>query len=93
MTPKTKQLAAVAVVLVACTWWAATSPQSPIRPEPPQPDRPVLKFLGKVVRVAAKIGLAALWFAEPQPTDADEVRLVHAHVGIDGHQVLDNRRW
>lgn len=88
-----KQLAIVAVVLVAATWWFATAPESPLRPHPPKPDRPVLRFLVRVVQVAAKIGLAALWFAEPQPTDADETQLAKVSIGIDGHQNLDNARW
>lgn len=93
MTPNQKKLAGAAVVLVAATWWLATSPQSPIRPEPPKPDRPVLRFLGRVVQVAAKLGLVALWALEPTPTDADEVQIVHHGIGPDGHQLVDNSRW
>lgn len=93
MTPSHKKLAAVALVLVAVTWWAATAPDSPIRPEPPRPERPVLRFLGRVAAVAAKLGLTALVFMEPTPTDADEVQIVSTGIGADGYQMLDNSRW
>lgn len=93
MTRNHKQLAVVALVLVAVTWWAATAPDSPIRPEPPRPERPVLRFLGRVAAVAAKLGLTAMVFMEPAPPDADEVQIVSASVGPDGYQLLDNSRW
>lgn len=81
------------IVLAAVVWWLATAPESPVRPAPPQPKRPVLRFLGKVAAVAAKIGLTALVFMEPPPQDADEVRMAHAVVGLDGFQQLRNERW
>lgn len=93
MTADKKRLAVTGVVLAAVVWWAATAPESPIRPTPPRPDRPVLRFVGKVVRVAAKLGLVALWAFEPAPADADEIVTVRAVVGPDGHQALDNHRW
>jgi hypothetical protein len=92
MSDSQKKLAVAAVIVVATTWWLATAPDSPIRPEPPRPDRPVLRFLAKVAGVAARFGLTALLFAEPAP-DADEVQLAHAVVGTDGHLVLSNARW
>lgn len=88
-----KRLIVAAVVLVAATWWLATDPTSPIRPKPPRPDRPVLKFLVNVARVAARVGLSVLMFAEPAPQDADEVQLAHSHMGADGYVALDNSRW
>lgn len=92
MTPNHRKLAVAALVLVALTWWLATAPESPVRPEPPRPDRPVLKFLAKAARVAARVGLTVMMFAEPQP-HADEIQLARAAVGTDGHQLLDNARW
>lgn len=89
---RNKQLAAAAIVLVAITWWLATDPSSPIRPEPPKPDRPVVRFLVKVARVAAKIGLTAMFFCEPAP-HADEMQLVRTTYGADGYQQLENARW
>ena len=93
MTETHKKLAAAGIVLVALTWWLATAPESPIRPKPPRPDRPVLRFLGKLAIVAAKFGLGALVFLEPMPQDADEVQLSHAAIGPDNHQILRNEVW
>ena len=93
LTDTHKKLAAAGIVLVALTWWAATAPESPIRPTPPRPDRPVLRFLGKLAIVAAKFGLGALAFLEPAPPDADEVQISHAALGSDGHQILRNEVW
>lgn len=93
MTDTHKKLAAAGIVLVALTWWLATAPESPIRPKPPRPDRPVLRLLGKLAVVAAKLGLGALVFFEPAPQDADEIQLSHAALGTDGHQILRNEVW
>jgi hypothetical protein len=92
MSDSQKKLAFAAIIVVAATWWLATAPESPLRPEPPRPNRPVLRFIAKVAGVAARFGLTALLFAEPAP-DADEVPLAHAVVGTDGHLVLSNARW
>jgi hypothetical protein len=93
LTDTHKKLAAAALVLVALTWWLATDPASPLRPTPPKPDRPVLRFLGRVAILAAKLGLSAAVFLEPPPADADEVQLSHAAIGADGHQMLRNEVW
>lgn len=87
-----KQMLVGAVLLAATCWWLATAPESPFRPAPLKPDRPVLAFLAKVARVAARVGLTTLFFFEPNP-NADEVPMVHAAIGADGHQLLDNSRW
>ena len=92
MSDAQKKLAFAAVIVVAATWWLATAPDSPLRPVPTRPDRPVLRFIAKVAGVAARFGLTALLFAEPAH-DADEVQLAHAVVGTDGHLVLSNARW
>ena len=92
MSDNQKKLAVASVIVVALTWWLATAPDSPLRPVPTRPERPVLRFLAKVASVAARFGLTALLFAEPAP-DADEVQLAHAVVGTDGHLVLSNARW
>ena len=93
MTDTHKKLAAGAVILCALTWWLATDPSSPVRPTPPRPERPVLRFLGKVAILAAKLGLSVAVFMEPAPADADEVQLSHAALGSDGHQILRNEVW
>jgi hypothetical protein len=93
VTDSHKKLAAAALVLVALTWWLATDPASPLRPTPPRPERPVLKFLGRVAILAARLGLTAAVFLEPAPADADEVQISHAAIGADGHQMLRNEVW
>jgi len=93
MSDTHKKLAAAALVLMALTWWLATDPSSPIRPTPPRPDRPVLKFLGRVAILAARLGLTAAVFLEPAPADADEVQISHAAIGADGHVLLRNEVW
>jgi hypothetical protein len=93
MSDQHKKLAAAGIVLCALTWWLATAPDSPIRPTPPRPDRPVLRFLGRVAVLAAKLGLGAAFFLEPAPADADEVQISHAAIGPDNHQILRNEVW
>lgn len=70
------------IVGIALGWFAGTSPSSPIRPNP-KPDRPVLRFIAKV----AKVALWALVAAEPPPP---QHAVVHARIGHDGHQVLNH---
>ena len=93
MTDTHKKLAAAGILVIAATWWLATDPASPIRPTPPRPERPVLKFLGRVAILAARLGLTAAVFLEPAPADADEVQISHAALGTDGHQLLRNEVW
>ena len=93
MNESQKRLAVAGVILVALTWWLATAPESPLRPTPPRPDRPVLRFLARAAGVAARVGLTALLFAEPAPAEADEVHMAHAVLGPDGHQQLRNEVW
>ena len=92
LTETQKRLALAGVILVALTWWAGTSVDSPFRPGPVRPDRPVLRFFGKVGTLAAKLGLTALFFCET-PADADEVSISHASIGADGHPMLRNEVW
>ena len=93
MSDSQKKLAVAAVIAIAATWWLATAPDSPLRPTPARPDRPVLRFIARVASVAARFGLTALLFAEPAPQAADEVHLAHAVLGPDGHQQLRNEVW
>jgi len=81
MTKPDMRLLVIAAILgMALGWFAATSPASPIKPTP---DRPVLRLLARV----AKLGLWALAFADPPPTQ-DRHYVVHARVDEDGHKVL-----
>jgi len=88
-----KKMVVAGVIALALTWWLATAPESPLRPTPTRPERPVLRFIAKVASVAARFGLTALLFAEPAPQDPDEVHLAHAVLGPDGHQQLRNEVW
>jgi len=80
----------VAIVLVALAvgWWLGSSPSSPINPTP---QRPVLAAVGRLARVAARLGLWAALATEPAPPQADSRQLVHAPaVDADGHRVVDH---
>jgi hypothetical protein len=79
----------VAIVLVALAvgWWLGSSPASPINPTP---QRPVLAAVGRLARIAARLGLWAAMAAEPAP-QADSRQLVHAPaVDADGHRVVNH---
>lgn len=91
MTDNKKKLVVAGVLVIAATWWLATDPSSPIRPQQ-RPDRPVLKFIAKAAGVAARLGLTFLMFAEPAP-DADELQDPQPVLGADGFQQLVNSRW
>jgi hypothetical protein len=79
----------IAIVLVALAvgWWLGSSPSSPINPTP---QRPVLQAVGRLARIAARLGLWAAMAAEAPP-QADGRQLVHAPaVDADGHRVVDH---
>jgi hypothetical protein len=79
----------IAVVLVALAvgWWLGSSPSSPINPTP---QRPILQAVGRLARIAARLGLWAAMAAEPPP-QADQRQLVHAPaVDAEGHRVVDH---
>lgn len=78
---------AIVLVALAAGWWLGSSPASPINPTP---QRPVLKAVGRLARVAARFGLWMAIAAEPPPR-ADQRQLVHAPaVDADGHPVVDH---
>lgn len=82
MSNKEMRAISIAVlVAVACTWWAATSDFSPVKP---QQERPVLRFLARV----AKLGLWVMAFADPPPSDRSYV--VHARMDAEGNRVLNH---
>ena len=81
-----KTIATVAVCL-AIGWWLGSSPASPVNPTP---QRPVLQAVGRLARIAARLGLWMAMAAEPPP-QADSRQLVHAPaVDADGHRVVDH---
>jgi len=78
---------AVVFVALALGWWLGSSPSSPINPTP---QRPVLQAVGRLARIAARLGLWAAMAAEPAP-QADSRQLVHAPaVDAEGHRVVDH---
>ena len=81
-----RTIATVAICL-ALGWWLGSSPSSPINPTP---QRPVLQAVGRLARIAARLGLWMAMAAEPAP-QADDRQLVHAPaVDADGHRVVDH---
>ena len=82
-----RKFVAIIVVTLAAGWWLGSSPSSPINPTP---QRPVLAAVGRLARIAARLGLWAAMAAEAPP-QADGRQLVHAPaVDADGHRVVDH---
>ena len=52
-----RKLIATVLVCLAAGWWLGSSPSSPINPTP---QRPVLQAVGRLARIAARLGL---WMA------------------------------
>jgi hypothetical protein len=83
-----RKLIATVLVCLAAGWWLGSSPASPINPTP---QRPVLQAVGRLARIAARLGLWAAMAAETAPPQADGRQLVHAPaVDADGHRVVDH---
>ena len=81
-----RTIATVAVCL-ALGWWLGSSPSSPINPTP---QRPVLAAVGRLARIAARLGLWMAMAAEAPP-QADGRQLVHSpSVDADGHRVVNH---
>jgi hypothetical protein len=82
-----RKLVSVVLVALAVGWWLGSSPASPINPTP---QRPVLQAVGRLARIAARLGLWAAMAAE-SPPQADGRQLVHAPaVDAEGHRVVDH---
>lgn len=73
----------VLAVVFAAGWW--TSSRHAPAPTPGPTDRPFLRILAKVAKNLLWVALVA----EPPPQEPAQ-RLVHARVGRDGFQILDN---
>lgn len=76
------------VVGLGIGWWAATSPASPVNPEP-VPGRPVLSAFVRLTKTAARLGL---WFAlaAERPPEQPRQQLVQHTFDADGHPVVDH---
>ena len=82
-----RKLVSIVLVCLALGWWLGSSPSSPINPTP---QRPVLQAVGRLARIAARLGLWMAMAAETPP-QADGRQLVHAPaVDAEGHRVVDH---
>jgi hypothetical protein len=82
-----RKFVSIVAVCLALGWWLGSSPSSPINPTP---QRPVLQAVGRLARIAARLGLWAALAAEAPP-QADGRQLVHAPaVDADGHRVVNH---
>ena len=82
-----RKLVAVFLVALAVGWWLGSSPSSPINPTP---QRPVIHAIGRLARVAARLGLWMAMASEPPP-QADGRQIVNApSVDADGHRVVNH---
>lgn len=84
MKASERNLVIAGIVCLAIGWWLASSPSSPVRPDP-EPRRPVLRFIARV----AKSFLWVMMVAE-RPPQQPQAHIVHARVDADGHQVLNH---
>ena len=73
------------VLCAAAGWWLASSPASPVRP---QPQRPVLSFLSRI----ARLGLWVMLAGEQSPQPIEQLVKDPAR-DADGNPILDNGRW
>jgi hypothetical protein len=82
-----RKLVSIVLVCLAVGWWLGSSPSSPINPTP---QRPVLQAVGRLARIAARLGLWMAMAAE-SPPQGDGRQLVHAPaVDAEGHRVVDH---
>lgn len=81
-----RTIATVAVCL-ALGWWLGSSPSSPINPTP---QRPVLQAVGRLARIAARLGLWMAMAAEAPPQQEPQQIVRSPAVDADGHRVVDH---
>ena len=82
-----RKLVAIIVVTLAAGWWLGSSPSSPINPTP---QRPVLAAVGRLARIAARLGLWVAMAAEPAPP-VDRQQIVRSPaVDAAGNRVVDH---
>lgn len=83
-----RKLVAIILVCLAAGWWLGSSPASPINPTP---QRPVLQAVGRMARIAARLGLWMAMAAEPAPPQQEPQQIVRSPaVDADGHRVLNH---
>jgi len=82
-----RKLIAIIVVTLAAGWWLGSSPSSPINPTP---QRPVLAAVGRLARIAARLGLWAAMAAEPAPQLERQQIVRSPAVDAAGKRVVDH---
>ena len=82
-----RKLVAIVLVTLAAGWWLGSSPSSPINPTP---QRPVLQAVGRLARIAARLGLWVAMAAEPAPLVERQQIVRSPPVDAEGHRVLNH---
>jgi hypothetical protein len=82
-----RKLVAIVLVAIAAGWWLGSSPSSPINPTP---QRPVLQAVGRLARIAARLGLLMAMAAEPAPQQEPQQIVRSPAVDAEGHRVLNH---
>ena len=82
-----RKLVAIVIVALAAGWWLGSSPASPINPTP---QRPVLQAVGRLARIAARLGLWMAMAAEPAPQPERQQIVRSPAVDAEGHRVLNH---
>lgn len=82
-----RKIIAIVLVALAAGWWLGSSPASPINPTP---QRPVLQAVGRLARIAARLGLWMAMAAEPAPPSEPQQIVRSPAVDAEGHRVLNH---
>ena len=82
-----RKLVAIVIVCLAAGWWLGSSPASPINPTP---QRPVLQAVGRLARIAARLGLWVAMAAEPAPQSEPQQIVRGPSIDAEGHRVLNH---
>ena len=81
-----RKLIAIVLVCLAAGWWLGSSPASPINPTP---QRPVLQAVGRLARIAARLGLWMAMAAEAPPQEPQQIVRSPA-VDAEGHRIVNH---
>ena len=82
-----RRLIAIVLVAIAAGWWLGSSPSSPINPTP---QRPGLQAVGRLARIAARLGLWMAMAAEPAPPSERQQIVRSPAVDAAGNRVLNH---
>lgn len=82
-----RRIVAIVVLALAAGWWLGSSPSSPINPTP---QRPVLQAVGRLARIAARLGLWMAMAAEPAPPVEPQQIVRSPAVDAAGNRIVDH---